>query len=255
MSWYRPMTLGVVCVVGMMGTAWAEDTPAKPQVQPFVAQTLQKMSAFLHDLQTFHVSSYSLYDLIEQGSGVKIKVGVAQEIVVQRPNHIYAEVRSEDQSIRRFWYDGKTVSVMTEGSNQYIQEQVPNTIDVMLDYIADHYDQTLPLSDLIRNNIGSSLEQDLLSGVYLGEKVIDGMRTHHLSFESQAADFQLWVDADEQHPLPRRLVINFTPLEGQPEYLASLRQWDLNPQIDAAMFTFTPPPGAQRTDSKPMPVN
>lgn len=247
MSWPRRMILAAAYAAAalMQSPTWAEDPP-EPAVQPFVAQSLQQTAEYLRAVSSFRLTAYSLYDLVEE-SGIKIKMGVAQDIVVQRPNRIYARLQREDLTVRQLWYDGSTVAVMAEGDNTYVQEPVPDTIDAMLDYITDRYNLSFPLSDLIRNDIGGGLEQYLISGVYLGERVIDGVLCHHLSFESQAADFQLWVQAGDQ-PLPRRMVINFVALPGEPEYLASLQTWELNPQIDPAQFAFVPPAGAERTE-------
>src|SRR5512135_798120 len=183
MSWPRRMILAAAYAAAalMQSPAWAEDPP-EPSVQPFVAQSLQQTAEYLRAVSSFRLTAYSLYDLVEE-SGIKIKVGAAQEILVQRPNRIYARVQKEDQSVRQLWYDGSTVAIMEEGAKTYVQEPVPDTIDAILDYIADRYNQSFPLADLIRNDIGGSLEQYLISGVYLGERVIDGVLCHQLSFE------------------------------------------------------------------------
>ena len=62
---------------------------------------------------------------------------------------------------------------------------------------------------------------------------------------AKGVDFQVWVAQGEQ-PLPRRIVISYKDEAGQPQFWADLSDWNLSPEISDALFTFTPPAGANR---------
>jgi hypothetical protein len=58
------------------------------------------------------------------------------------------------------------------------------------------------------------------------------------------ADLQLWITRTGD-PLPQRLVITYRLALGQPQYTASLTEWNLAPDVPDSAFTFTPAPGAR----------
>jgi hypothetical protein len=48
--------------------------------------------------------------------------------------------------------------------------------------------------------------------------------------------------------LPCRFEITSKNISGQPEYIATMTNWRINPQLPDNEFTFTPPPGSARID-------
>jgi hypothetical protein len=62
---------------------------------------------------------------------------------------------------------------------------------------------------------------------------------------SRGVDFQVWV-AQGSQPLPRRIVITYKDEPRQPQFWADLSNWNLAPEVSDALFTFTPPEGADR---------
>jgi hypothetical protein len=68
---------------------------------------------------------------------------------------------------------------------------------------------------------------------------------HLAARTSRGVDFQVWV-AQGSEPLPRRVVITYKNETGQPQFWADLSNWNLAPDISDALFTFTPPDGAER---------
>jgi hypothetical protein len=141
------------------------------------------------------------------------------------------------------WYDGSTLALLYQEENEYSMVKVPDTIDAMLDHLIDNYEVPIPMADFFYGDVYKAFFDYLISGAYMGQRLVDGVVCHHLSFESTGVDWQLWVEVGEK-PLPRRFVITYLNLRGEPEYFAGMT-WDLNPQLDQAMFQFTPPEGAK----------
>jgi hypothetical protein len=65
-----------------------------------------------------------------------------------------------------------------------------------------------------------------------------------VALRGDTADLQLWI-ARTGDPLPQRLVITYRLAEGQPQFAANFRDWNLAPDVPDSAFTFTAAEGAQ----------
>jgi hypothetical protein len=84
-------------------------------------------------------------------------------------------------------------------------------------------------------------------GVYLGIHHVGDVACHHLSFEQETIDWQLWIDAGEK-PLPRKLVIAYKTEDGVPQYAVTIGKWNLNADVPEELFRFEPPEGTERME-------
>jgi len=165
------------------------------------------------------------------------------EITLARPDRLYAETQSDDGAWT-VWYRGKSLTVLDRNANLYAKETVPGRIDEMLDYMAENYDLVVPMADLLIGETYDSLLADVESGAYVGLHAVGDVDCHHLLFRQENLDWQIWIDAGKQ-PLPRKLVITYTQEPDQPQYIATINEWDLAPTVSEETFTFTPPPDAE----------
>jgi hypothetical protein len=104
--------------------------------------------------------------------------------------------------------------------------------------------QTL-VTDLASPNLWGLLNKKIKHSLYVGQSKIRGVLCHHLSFDSDDVQLQLWIDAGDQ-PLPRKVVLTHKNLPGSPQWTAYLSDWNLSPQINDDLFSFTPPQGAEK---------
>jgi hypothetical protein len=165
---------------------------------------------------------------------------------IRRPDGLHVRTITDEDVHRYFWYNGEQLSrlIEAESERQYTQIDVPDTLDAMLNFLADNYQQNMPVADFFYADPYGTLSEHLISGVYLGKRTVHGKPAHHLSFESHGADFELWVAA-EGRPVPLRFAITYVDQPGEPGFLAEFEQWNLSPYLDAGMFSFTPPEGAE----------
>jgi hypothetical protein len=63
-------------------------------------------------------------------------------------------------------------------------------------------------------------------------------------------DWQVWIQ-DGAQPVPRKIVITYKAMPGQPQFVAYLGHWDLSAKNPESVFEFTPPPGCKRIELKP----
>jgi hypothetical protein len=103
----------------------------------------------------------------------------------------------------------------------------------------------IPLADFVYEDVYARLMESVQRGVYLGIHRVGDVPCHHLSFEQESIDWQLWIDAGEK-PLPRKLVIAYKTEDEVPQYAVTIGKWNLNPDVPEELFKFEPPEGAER---------
>jgi hypothetical protein len=73
---------------------------------------------------------------------------------------------------------------------------------------------------------------------------IDGAPHDHLFFsQPPGIELELWLSKDEKS-LPRRLIVTYRSLPGEPNFIAEFANWDFNIHPSDAEFTFQPPAAA-----------
>jgi hypothetical protein len=68
----------------------------------------------------------------------------------------------------------------------------------------------LPLAELLSSQRAKMLAEHVRAAAYVEPSQIAGVPCDHLALRGDQADLQLWV-AQGNQPLPRRLVITYTP--------------------------------------------
>ena len=223
-------------------------TAARELIDPKALDVFDRMSLALGNATTLQFKAYTMFDDLEP-SGVKYKRGVLQEITVRRPDRLHFRSITDRGVTREGWYDGKTFTVAIPARKVYAQVESPATLDELLDRFQDEYRINIPTVDVLYADVRSRLRSHLLSGAYVGEKVIHGRRLDHVSFETTPADVQIWAERDGA-PLPRRLVVSYITLEGEPEHVVLFRDWALAGFVNEGLFRFVPPAGWRRVEMR-----
>jgi hypothetical protein len=77
---------------------------------------------------------------------------------------------------------------------------------------------------------------------------IDGVPCRHLLFaQPPGIEIELWLDKTEQS-LPRRLVVTYRSIRGQPNFIAEFSDWNFAVTPTDADFAFKPPEGATQVE-------
>jgi hypothetical protein len=99
---------------------------------------------------------------------------------------------------------------------------------------------------MLLSTLPNELDNLVVSADYVETTTITDVPCDHLAVRTaRGVDFQVWV-AQGSEPLPKRIVITYKDETGQPQFWADLSNWNLAPQVSDALFTFTPPDGANR---------
>lgn len=243
-------------VVAGLAVAWLAALPAAgaekpkeperpPVVDPRADTVLRAMSEFLAAAKEFSYQAQIDYDEVLP-TGQKIERGATQDVAVRRPDRAYVEFEGDDGR-NQLWYDGKEVTIFDGDENVYAVAPMPGKIDAAIDRLIEKYGFTAPLSDFLHSDPYQVLRPRVQFGLYVGLTMIDGVRCHHLAFVDKAIDWQIWIE-DGTQLVPRRLVITYTSLPGQPRFAATFSDWELDARLADLRFAPWLPPSAAKVD-------
>ena len=227
----------------LAGQALAQDGEAGDEKAMAI---LQGMSDYLSKEATVSFRARTFFDVVQQ-SGIKVKIGREVEVILQRPNHLSANTVDEAGVAASIWYDGSKLTVWSRSANEFMALDFAGDIDTLLDELIDKYEFDLPLADFLYSDVSKALGENIISSEYIGLRTVDGVQCHQLSFESDGADWQIWVEADST-PVPCRFVIDFVTEENQPQYMAQLDAWSLGGELEDYRFTAAMPEGVKQVD-------
>ena len=141
----------------------------------------------------------------------------------------------DDLTVKEVWYDGADFTILDHLHNVYAQIPVALPIGSLLDTLENDYDLFLPLSGLLRADPSKEYGEEAYLLRYLGIHDVDGWDCHHLLFRDDQVDWQLWVEVGDQ-PLLRKVVVTYKEVEGAPQHVFHLTDWQLDPSLDDARF-------------------
>jgi len=213
------------------GAAQSEETGP---VDAEAMQTLERMSTHLAQAKSLSFRALTLFDDVRE-SGIKVKSARVVRVIMKRPSSLRILAVSDSGGARSVWFDGSKFTVLQRDTSEVMELDFEGNIDGLLDELIDKHEAQLPLADLLYSDIAKGFKQNIISAEYIGTKLVDGVKCHHLSFESTGADWQIWIQADA-NPVPRRFVITYVTLPEKPELLAAFDRWSLDG--DAADYHF-----------------
>lgn len=216
-------------------TAPSDATMAEAR-NPF--EVLKTACDYLASMQKYSVTANTTVDGVGD-DGATVQLSIRRTISVQRPDKIAVDVTG-DNGNKRFVYDGKTASLFDATKNQYVSASVPNTIETALETLAQKYNVILPLQDILYKDLYDRVTPRIQAGQYLGLDTVNNVSCHHVAFTSDAADWELWIDAGDK-PLPLKTSVAYREGSGRSRYSADLAGWDSSPAFTAQTFEFKPP--------------
>ncbi len=221
------------------------ETPAAGEEQGGEAmEILMRMANYLAQAQSFSVNVRSGYDAIQE-DGERIEFGEQRRVQLQRPDRLRVDVERSDGERGMVLFDGTAITAFKAGDNVYAAVEQPGTVDGALVYLVRDLQLTLPLARMFHTKLPQQLEQLVQSVDYVEEDALFDVPVDHLAFRTAEVDCQFWIARGEQ-PLPRRVVLTYREIPGQPQFWADFSGWNLAPEVSADRFVFTPPNGAEK---------
>jgi hypothetical protein len=227
--------------------------PAKP-VQPAISEeasaALQRMGQTLRAEQlSFQARTIRVY---AEPNGEPLHIFHTLKVTMHRPNRLLAEVSGDDGSTK-LAFDGKTAIIYSAAQNKYASIPVPEgTIAGLLKEAVGRLGVDFPLADFLSDEPSKAFLSGVTSGRLVNTVSIDGAPYDHLFFfQPPGIELELWLSKNEQS-LPRRLIVTYRTLPGQPNFIAQFSDWNFNIQTSDADFAFQPPAGATQVELKPV---
>jgi hypothetical protein len=154
-----------------------------------------------------------------------------------------------DKGHRGFWYNGRIAIIYSFDENNYAVIEAPdNTID-MIDSIHEDYAIEFPAADFFYPTFTDDMLEVFDDIVFQGKRKLNDKECWLIVASNKDMNAQIWFSADA-FTLPQRLVIVYKN-DGNRQYEATFTNWNLNPEIPAAIFDFLPPPQAREVSILP----
>jgi hypothetical protein len=228
----------------------AESATISPQqtiTEDARAALAQMGKSLLADQFSFQARTLRVY---ADKSGELLHIAHVMKATVRRPDKLRIDITGDDGS-HQVIYDGKTVVVSNPDTKRYSLISAPNTIQEMLQQVMGRFDVDFPLADLLMDDPAKAFLFGVTSGREVNTVTIDGTPCRHLVFEQPPGiELELWVEKNDR-ALPRRLVVTYRDLPGQPNFVAELSDWNFSVHPADGEFTFQPPEGAVQVELKP----
>lgn len=230
-----------LCLVAMLGTsitASADEADAK--------RLLKAMSDYVAAQQVILFDYDAILEVVTKDEQI-LALASSGQVTLNRPDKILA-TRSSGFADVEMSFDGKTLTLLGKNLNLYAQQDVPGTVDNLVDELRKH-NRPLPAADLLLADPYEALMEDVVDVKDLGSGVIGGVECDYLAFRKKDVDWQIWI-AQGERPYPCRYVISSKSMDGQPEYSIQVRDWKTDDEVAATDFSFKNPSGAKKVDLK-----
>lgn len=241
-------TLARCCIIaaaaGLSLAVHAQPSGIAPEAQ----RLLKASTDFLANQPQFSAETRNTLEVVLK-SGQKIEFNHTARMAAQRPNKLRAE-RTGDLVDQIFLYDGKSLTLYNPQEKVFAQVAAPDTLEGMLDFARTKLDIVAPAGDLLYRNAYDLLMDGVTDGFVVGKAVVEGVRCDHLAFRAPHVDLQVWIQEGAQ-PLPRKYVITTRDLQNAPQFAVTVTRWNLKPNLNYKMFSFTPAAGVKQVDFLP----
>jgi hypothetical protein len=240
----------VLLFLGSGPATAAQESEAESDVNPRAMEIIQRMSDFLASAQKLSVTIEMGYDVVQEW-GQKIEFGETRRMTIRRPDHIRLEIEDRDGSESGLRFDGQNISVYDLAEKVYATTAKPGTIDGAVAYFVNDLGMRLPMAQIFSPDLPKAVKGWARAVSYVDTSTIAGVACDHLSLRGDWEDVQLWV-AKGDRPLLQRMVITYHRAEGEPQFWAHLKDWNLSAELPDSLFEFTPPSGAAKIAFAPL---
>ena len=217
----------------------------EPVLTEDAAEIMARMTDFISAAPAFSFVSDTGREVLQK-NGHMLEFGSQLTLAIQRPSKAIGRFESRNGDMSITVLDGETLSVYVAIDDIYAYDATrqPGDIDASLGFLAKQIGVPRQLRDFFSKDLTASLGSAVRSGYYVGQSMISGVMCDHLALRGEKEDVQVWIARGDE-PVPRRIVITYRQLEGQPQFWAQITEWNLSPELSDTTFTFSPPEDAE----------
>jgi hypothetical protein len=224
----------VILVLTAQVSAQAQETDT--DLDRDVADILTRMTNFISAAPAYSMVAVMGHEVLQR-DGQMLEFG----------SNITASLRRPSQAIARFDNrDGENATIVLDGDTISVSRQ-PGDIDASFVFLAEQLGTADQLHHFFSIDLTDSMKSMAKSGYYVGEATIAGILCDNLALRNEDEDVQLWV-AQGDKPVPRRIVVTYKNLDGQPQFWTQFEEWNFSPNLSETSFSYSPPAHAERVD-------
>ncbi|MEI8349966.1 MAG: DUF2092 domain-containing protein [Candidatus Omnitrophota bacterium] len=212
--------------------ALAEVSP--PVVHQRALSVLKRMSDTLSQAKTIRFSARSIVP-VRTPSGMWASLYGTSRVVKEGASKLFAQTRG-DFFPYDFYFNGTTITAYSPTKNLYAERNEPGTVNNLIENAYKEEGRSFPYADILVAEPYSVLTEGLINAVYVGQSVIDGVKTDHLAFSNKGVQWQIWVGVQDH--LPRLVDATYLDDASEPSYTVEFSDWKLNEPVEAGQFIF-----------------
>ena len=199
----------------------------KPVISEEASAALMRMGQTLRGAEQFSFQARTIR-VYADANGQPLHIFHTLKVVVHRPNRMLVDI-SGDDGTSKLVFDGKTAIIYSAAEKKYASIPVPEgTIEAMMKEAMGRLGVDFPLADFLTEAPGKAFLTGITSGRVVDTVTIYGSPYLHLFFsQPPGIEVELWLAKDNQ-PLPRRLIVTYRDLPGQPNFIAEFSDWNLD---------------------------
>nr|WP_320192245.1 DUF2092 domain-containing protein [uncultured Desulfobacter sp.] len=236
----------LICIAMIMAsvfTACSQPRSGKTQdvsrEQPAFSR-LKAMSDTLSAAGQFRIETEEQHEWVDSGGETAFAKGSCVVDVV-RPGNMRIEMKGSGSiNVDATLYFYKS-TIAFEGRIKKIWAftDTRETIDGMLDDLAERFDLPIPVSDFLYSSAYDSLISENTQGKWIEQVVVGGKGCDHLVFTDGDLQWELWVSTGDE-ALPCKMKILRNGPEGKSRSELTFTKIDLTYRPDMSEFVFTP---------------
>ena len=235
----------VISLAATGNTVTHAANPPKPEISQDASAALARMGKTLQ-AKAFSFQAQTIRVYADQ-NGELLHIAHEFKVTVRRPDRLSVDGTGDDGP-RKLLYDGNTAVLALDDGKEYASIPVPNTIQRMMQVVMGHFGVDFPLADFLTDDPAKAFLTGITAGREANVVTIGGVRCQHLVFlQPPGIQLELWLEDNDQS-LPRRLIVTYRSLPGEPNFVAEMSDWNFAVQPPDSEFEFAPQEGAQQLE-------
>ena len=252
----------LLVLFSIYGVTGGAENGKNSKVDARADSTLKAMSSYMSTLPQFSFLSTRTIETTLK-SQQKIQYVNSGFVYVRRPDKLRADLQGDPMNPdsvtplnRRvplnasLFYNSGSLITYKKNYPAYATANVPAIIDSAIVYAEDCLHLSIPAAVLLYKDNYGALMNDVKSGVYLGQTMIDSFVCSHLAFRRSDTDWQIWIE-NGATPLPLRYVVTSRNKSDEPDFNVTFSQWNTTSTPPDSLFTFKPPQGVAPVNLQP----
>jgi hypothetical protein len=238
--------VALVCMLAFHPADGRAEPGTMQMVMPDAVTALERMGEHLKTLNQFILTAATTSeDVLDDEE--KVMIGGTITYRVKIPDRLALDIVT-DKRERRYFYDGKSVTVYAPALKFYSVFAAPDTIDKTIKEAEGTYGVEVPLADLFYlGTKGSAADaSSITSAFYVSDSTVNGVVCAHYAYRTATANFQVWIQK-EGEPRPCKIDRDIPDDPARPQYTAVLT-WKTNETFPEDTFSFHPPEDVKKIE-------